>query len=86
MNHSDRSFSFKEIGREDDLAKAMTEHKWPLCYSFLFGKLLYINDGNSEDLPEYVAVAIEDTGGASRGLRQRGREDQAARIICGEGT
>ena len=63
MNHSDRSFSFKEIGREDDLVKAMTEHKWPLCYSFLFGKLLYINDGNSEDEPEYVAVAIENTGG-----------------------
>ena len=63
MNHSDRSFSFNEIGREDDLVKAMTEHKWPLCYSFLFGKLLYINDGNSEDEPEYVAVAIENTGG-----------------------
>jgi hypothetical protein len=63
MNHSDRSFSFKEIGSEDDLVKAITEHKWPLCYSFLFGKLLYINDGNSEDAPEYVAVAIENTGG-----------------------
>ena len=49
MNHSDRSFSYKEIGSEDDLVKAMTEHKWPLCYSLLFGKLLYINDGNSED-------------------------------------
>src|SRR5512137_2324706 len=63
MNHKDRSFSFKEIGGEDELVKAIIELKWPLCYSFLFGKLLYINDGGSEDAPEYVAVAIENTGG-----------------------
>ena len=63
MIHPDRVFSFKEIGSEGDLVKAMTAHNWPLCYSFLFGRLLYLNDGESESSPEYVAVTIGTTGG-----------------------
>jgi hypothetical protein len=63
MNHSDRAFSFKKIESEDDLVGALFNHKWPLCYSFYHKKLLYLNDGESEDLPEYAIVAIDKTVG-----------------------
>lgn len=63
MIHTDRIFSFQELGSEDELARAMTEHTWPVCYSFFYGKLLYLSDGNSEDNPEYAAVTIDSTGG-----------------------
>jgi hypothetical protein len=63
MNHPDRAFSFKEIKSEDDLVEAMFNHKWPLCYSFYHGKLLYLNDGKSEGLPEYAVATIDRTEG-----------------------
>lgn len=63
MNHPDRAFSFKEIESKDDLVEAMFNHKWPLCYSFYHEKLLYLNDGESEDLPEYAVVSIDKTEG-----------------------
>jgi hypothetical protein len=63
MNHPDRAFSFKEIDSKDDLVEAMFNHKWPLCYSFYHEKLLYLNDGESEDLTEYAVVTIDKTKG-----------------------
>ncbi len=63
MIHLDRVFSFKELGSEKELVEAMTKHTWPLCYSFFYGKLLYLSDGDSEDMPEYAAVTIDSTGG-----------------------
>lgn len=63
MKHPDRIFAFKEIESEDDLVEAMTNHKWPLCYSFYHGKLLYLGDGDSEELPEYAVVTIDKTEG-----------------------
>jgi hypothetical protein len=63
MNHPDRVFSFKEVPSEDDLVEAMTQHKWPLCYGFYHGKLLYLSDGDSEDAPEYAVVTIDKTEG-----------------------
>jgi hypothetical protein len=63
MNHPDRMFSFQEIESEGDLVEAMFNHKWPLCYSFYHGKLLYLNDGESEEMPEYAVVTIDKTEG-----------------------
>lgn len=63
MNHPERAFSFKEIRSKDDLVEAMFNHRWPLCYSFYHGKLLYLNDGESEDLPEYAVATIDRTEG-----------------------
>ncbi len=63
MIHPDRIFSFKEIESEDDLVEAMTNHKWPICYGFYYGKLLYLSDGDSEDAPEYAAMTIDKTEG-----------------------
>lgn len=70
MNHPDRAFSFREIGSEDELVKAMFDHKWPLCYSFYHKKLLYLSDGESEDFPEYAVVTIDKTEGRF-GIRGR---------------
>lgn len=63
MNHPDRAFSFQEIKSKDDLLTAMLNCKWPLCYSFYHGKLLYLSDGESEDFPEYAIVTIDKTEG-----------------------
>ncbi len=63
MIHTDRVFSFKELKSEDDLVEAMTNHKWPLCYSFYYGKLLYLNDSDKEDNPEFAVVTIDETEG-----------------------
>ena len=63
MIHSDRVFSSKELDSEDDLVEAMTEHKWPLCYSFYHGGLLYLNDSDSEDDPEYVVMKFDKAEG-----------------------
>jgi hypothetical protein len=63
MNHADRAFSFTRIDSKDELMDAMFNHKWPLCYSFSHGKLLYLSDGESEDLPEYAIVTIDKTEG-----------------------
>lgn len=63
MIHPDRIFSFNEIKSEDDLVEAMTNHKWPICYGFYYGKLLYLSDGDSEDAAEYAVVTIDKTEG-----------------------
>jgi hypothetical protein len=63
MNHPDRAFSFNEIKNECDLVEAMFNRKWPLCYSFYHEKMLYLSDGESEDLPEYAVVTIDKTEG-----------------------
>ena len=77
MNHPDRVFSFKELESEDDLVQAMTNHTWPLCYGFYYGKLLYLSDGSREDAPEYAAVTIDSTEGHHGGQWAGSREDQA---------
>jgi hypothetical protein len=63
MNHPDRAFSFTEIESKEDLVEAMFNCRWPLCYSFYHGKLLYLNDSESEDLPEYAVMTIDKTEG-----------------------
>ena len=63
MIHSDRVFSSKELDSEDDLVEAMTKHKWPLCYSFYHDSLLYLNDSDSEDDPEYVVMKFDKAEG-----------------------
>ena len=63
MIHTDRIFSFQELGSEEELVEAMTNHIWPVCYSFFYGKLLYLSDGDSEEAPEYAVVTIDSTGG-----------------------
>jgi len=63
MIHPDRIFSFKELDREEDLIEAMINHKWPICYGFYYGNLLYLGDGDSEDDPEYLVMTIDRTEG-----------------------
>jgi hypothetical protein len=63
MIHPERVFSFKELEKEDDLIEAMINHKWPVCYGFYYGDLLYLGDGESEDDPEYAVVTVEKTEG-----------------------
>ena len=63
MIHPNRVFSFKELESEDDLVEAMINHKWPVCYGFYFGNLLYLGDGESEDLPEYAVMTVDKTEG-----------------------
>ncbi len=63
MNHPDRIFSFKELKSEDELIEAMVNHKWPKCYGFNYGNLLYLGDGDSEDRPEYAVITIDKTEG-----------------------
>jgi hypothetical protein len=63
MIHPDRIFSFKELDREEDLIEAMTNHKWPICYGFYYGNLLYLGDGDSEDHPEYAVITVDSTEG-----------------------
>ena len=63
MIHADRVFSSKELKSEDELVEAMTQHKWPLCYSFYHDGLLYLNDSDSEDDPEYVIMKFDKAEG-----------------------
>jgi hypothetical protein len=63
MNHVDRAFSFTRVDSKDELMDAMFNHKWPLCCSFYHEKLLYLSDGECEDMPEYAVVAIDKTEG-----------------------
>jgi hypothetical protein len=63
MIHSDRVFSVKKIDNEQDLVSVMSEHKWPLCISFHYGDLLYVNDSDSEDDPEYAVMTVDRAEG-----------------------
>jgi hypothetical protein len=63
MNHADRAFSFTRIDNKDELMEAMFNCKWPLCCSFYHDKLLYLSDGEREDMPEYAVVAIDKAEG-----------------------
>lgn len=63
MNHANRAFSFTRIDSKEELMEAMFNHKWPLCCSFYHDRLLYLSDGESEDMPEYAVVAIDKTEG-----------------------
>ncbi len=73
MNHPDRTFCAKAIESERDLIEVMTNHKWPLCTSFEFAGLLYLNDGDREDAPEYAAMRIDDVDGLMVTGRETGR-------------
>ena len=61
MIHPERVFSFKELESEDDLVEALINHKWPICYGFYFGNLLYLGDADNEDKPEYAVMTIDKT-------------------------
>ncbi len=63
MKHPDRTFSIRKLESEDELVEAMTKHTWPLCYSFHYGDLIYLSDGDSEAVPEYAIVTIDKTEG-----------------------
>jgi len=63
MKHEDRVFSITELKKDDELVEAMTSHTWPLCYSFHYGNLLYLSDGDQEDSPEYAVVTIDKVEG-----------------------
>jgi hypothetical protein len=63
MNHADRAFSFTRIESKDELIDAMFNHRWPLCCSFYHEKLLYLSDGECEDMPEYAVLSIDETEG-----------------------
>nr|HPH48962.1 hypothetical protein [Methanothrix sp.] len=63
MKHPDRTFSFKELESEEELIEAMINHKWPICYGFYYGNLLYLGDGDSEDHPEYAVITVDSTEG-----------------------
>jgi hypothetical protein len=63
MIHPERVFSFKELESEDDLVEAMINHKWPICYGFYFGNLLYLGDADNEDKPEYAVMTVDKTQG-----------------------
>lgn len=63
MIHTDRVFSATKLEKEDDLVEAMINHKWPMCYSFHHGDLLYLNDSDNEDDPEYAVITIDKAEG-----------------------
>ncbi len=63
MIHSDRTHGVKAIGSEDDLIEVITNHKWPLCMGFEFDDILYLNDGEAEENPEYAAMKIDEVEG-----------------------
>jgi hypothetical protein len=63
MRHPERAFSFSKIESEDDLMEVMFKRNWPLCHGFHHGTLLYLSDGEGEELPEYAVVTIDKTEG-----------------------
>lgn len=72
MIHCDRVFSSKELESEDELVEAITNHTWPLCYSFYHDGLLYLNDSDSEDDPVYVVMKFD---------RAEGHHDVHGRLV-----
>ncbi len=70
MIHPDRTHGVKAVDSERDLINVMAEHKWPLCMGFEFDDLLFLNDSDREDTPEYAAVKIDEVDG----LMVKGRE------------
>ena len=73
MIHPDRTFCIKVIDAEDDLIEVMTNHKWSLCRAFDHDGLLYLNDGDREDAPEYAALKIDQVEGLMVSGREVGR-------------
>ncbi len=78
MNHGDRTFCVKAVDTEEDMAKLLTEHKWPLCMGFEHEGFLYLNDGSSEDAPEYSAVLVQKVDGVNVDGREVGRFSSGA--------
>jgi hypothetical protein len=63
MIHTDRVFSSSKLESEDELVQAMTNRTWPLCYSFYHDGLLYLNDSDREEDPEYAVVKFDRAEG-----------------------
>jgi len=61
--HAERVFSSSKLESEDELVEAMTNRTWPLCYSFYHDGLLYLNDSDSEEDPEYVVMKFDRAEG-----------------------
>jgi hypothetical protein len=73
MIHADRTFCIKVMDSEDDLIEVLTNHKWSLCRAFDHDGLLYLNDGDREDAPEYAALKIDQVEGSIISGREVGR-------------
>jgi hypothetical protein len=73
MKHPDRTHGVKAIESLSDLAEVLSNHKWPLCTGFEFDNFLYLNDGESEDNPEYAAFFIDEVDGLMVSGRETGR-------------
>ena len=73
MIHSDRTFCAKVVDSDRDLAEVLSNHKWALCRAFENDDFLFLNDGSSEDAPEYAAVKIENVDGLNFTGREVGR-------------
>jgi hypothetical protein len=73
MIHADRTFGAKGLDAEDELVEVMAHHKWPLCQAFEYDGLLYLNDGDREDSPEYAALKIDEVDGLMVTGREVGR-------------
>jgi hypothetical protein len=63
MIYATRVFSSSKLESEDELVQAMTNRTWPLCYSFYHDGLLYLNDSESEEDPEYAVVKFDRAEG-----------------------
>ncbi len=73
MLHPDRTHGVKAVGSEEDLVEVINNHKWPLCVGFEFDDLLFLNDGDHEDAPDYATVKIDDVDGLMVTGREVGR-------------
>lgn len=73
MIHADRTFCVKGLETEDELVEVMAHHKWALCRAFDHDGLLYLNDGDREDSPEYAVLKIDEVDGLMVAGREVGR-------------
>ncbi len=73
MKYPDRTFGARAIESEKNLIEVMTNHKWPLCTAFEFAGFLYLNDGDRENDPEFVAIKIDEVDGLMVTGREAGR-------------